>query len=50
MRSWGQTKAPAIIVIPNGKGFQTLDGVHRLLAAKKLGQKTISCYVPVKKK
>jgi hypothetical protein len=42
-----KSEFPPIIVEPAGPGkYQTLDGQHRLFAAKKLGEKTIRAYVP----
>lgn len=46
MKDSGGTEFPAIILVPKGKGFETLDGVHRYWAAKKLGDKTIKAYIP----
>jgi GNAT superfamily N-acetyltransferase len=40
-------KFPAVILVPQGDKFVTLDGVHRISAAQKVGLKKISAYVPV---
>jgi len=47
MKESGGTDFPAIILIPKGTKYETLDGVHRYWAARKSGAKTMKAYVPL---